>query len=167
VKSRILIDGGAYSSFGLVTTYYSGQLLTAPYRFPAYAFDSTRVFTNKPCNGPKRGHGSVQPRFAFECLLDMLAEKVNLDPIEIRRRNFIGDNVRTVNELRVTSNGFLECLDVVEKASGWKERWRKLPYGKGLGVAGLHVHLGDELPDLSRTTCRRARCSSRPIAPGA
>jgi len=146
VKSRILIDGGAYSSFGLVTTYYSGQLLTAPYRFPAYAFDSTRVFTNKPCNGPKRGHGSVQPRFAFECLLDMLAEKVNLDPIEIRRRNFIGDNVRTVNELRVTSNGFLQCLDVVEKASGWKERWRKLPYGKGLGIAGSMYISGTNYP---------------------
>jgi CO/xanthine dehydrogenase Mo-binding subunit len=57
-----------------VTTYYSGQLLTAPYAMPAYRFDSTRVFTNKPCCGPKRGHGSVQPRFAFECQLDKLAE---------------------------------------------------------------------------------------------
>ena len=64
--ARIHIDGGAYSSFGLVTTYYSGQLLTAPYAMPAYRFDSTRVFTNKPCCGPKRGHGSVQPRFAFD-----------------------------------------------------------------------------------------------------
>ncbi len=66
VEARIQIDGGAYSSFGLVTTYYSGQLLGAPYRLPAYEFDSTRVFTNKPSCGPKRGHGSVQPRFAFE-----------------------------------------------------------------------------------------------------
>ena len=49
-----------------MTTYYSGQLLTGPYDFPAYRFDSTRVFTNKPPCGPKRGHGSVQPRFAFE-----------------------------------------------------------------------------------------------------
>ena len=146
VKSKIHIDGGAYSSFGLVTTYYSGQLLTAPYRFPSYAFDSTRVFTNKPCCGPKRGHGSVQPRFAFECLLDMLAEKVGLDPIAIRRRNFIGDNTRTVNELRVTSNGFLACLDTVEKASNWKERWRKLPYGKGLGVAGSMYISGTNYP---------------------
>ena len=146
VKSKIHIDGGAYSSFGLVTTYYSGQLLTAPYRFPAYAFDSTRVFTNKPCCGPKRGHGSVQPRFAFECMLDRLAEQVGLDPFEIRRRNFIGDHVRTVNELRVTSNGFLQCLDVVEQASGWKERWRKLPYGKGLGVAGSMYISGTNYP---------------------
>jgi 4-hydroxybenzoyl-CoA reductase subunit alpha len=120
--ARIHIDGGAYSSFGLVTTYYSGQLLTAPYALPAYRFDSTRVFTNKPCCGPKRGHGSVQPRFAFECQLDKLA--------------FIGERTRTVNGMRVTSNGFLECLEAVERASGWRERWRNLPYGRGLGVAG-------------------------------
>ena len=65
VDAKILIDGGSYSSFGLVTTYYSGQLLTGPVDFPTYRFDSTRVFTNKPPCGPKRGHGSVQPRFAF------------------------------------------------------------------------------------------------------
>ncbi len=134
--ARIAIDGGAYSSFGLVTTYYSGQLLTAPYAMPAYRFDSTRVFTNKPCCGPKRGHGSVQPRFAFECQLDKLAERIGMDPIAVRRKNFIGENTRTVNGLRVTSNGFLECLDAVERSSDWKRRWRDLPYGRGLGVAG-------------------------------
>ncbi len=66
VDARTLIDGGAYSSFGLVTTYYSGQLACAPYAFSAYRFDSTRAYTNKPACGPKRGHGSVQPRFAIE-----------------------------------------------------------------------------------------------------
>lgn len=130
------LDGGAYSSFGLVTTYYSGQLLTAPYALPAYRFDSTRVFTNKPACGPKRGHGSVQPRFAFECQLDKLAEAVGLDPIAVRRVNAIGGNTKTVNGLRVTSNGFLECLDAVERESGWKDKFRRLPYGRGVGVAG-------------------------------
>ena len=71
--ARTIIDGGAYSSFGLVTTYYSGQLLCAPYRFGAYKFDSWRAYTNKPACGPKRGHGSVQPRFAIECQLDKAA----------------------------------------------------------------------------------------------
>ena len=134
--AQITIDGGAYSSFGLVTTYYSGQLLTAPYAMTGYRFDSTRVFTNKPCCGPKRGHGSVQPRFAFECQLDKLAERIGMDPIALRRRNHIGEGTRTVNGLRVTSNGFLQCLDAVEQASDWKRRWRQLPYGRGLGVAG-------------------------------
>ncbi len=130
------LDGGAYSSFGLVTTYYSGQLLTAPYALPAYRFDSTRLFTNKPACGPKRGHGSVQPRFAFESQLDRLAEAIGMDPIEVRRRNFIGENVKTVNGLRVTSNGFLQCLEAVERESGWKKKFRRLPYGRGVGVAG-------------------------------
>jgi 4-hydroxybenzoyl-CoA reductase subunit alpha len=136
VEARTLIDGGAYSSFGLVTAYYSGQLLTLPV-FPAnYRFHSTRVFTNKPPCGPKRGHGSVQPRFAFEVSLDKLATKLAIDPIELRRKNAVGANTTTVNGMRVTSNGFLECLDAVESASTWKERRGKLGYGRGLGVAG-------------------------------
>jgi len=146
VDAKILIDGGSYSSFGLVTTYYSGQLLTGPYHFPTYRFDSTRVFTNKPPCGPKRGHGSVQPRFAFEVQLDQLAEKLALDPIEIRRRNFQGDFTRTVNGQRVTSNGFLQCLDEVERASRWKERRGKLGPGRGLGVAGSMYISGTNYP---------------------
>jgi len=146
VDAKILIDGGSYSSFGLVTTYYAGQLLTGPYAFPSYRFDSTRVFTNKPPCGPKRGHGSVQPRFAFEVQLDQVAEKLALDPIEIRRRNFVGENVTTVNGQRITSNGFLECLDEVERASGWRERRGKLGFGRGLGVAGSMYISGTNYP---------------------
>ncbi len=136
VDGKSLLDGGAYSSFGLVTTYYSGQLLGSPYVFPAYRFDSTRVYTNKPACGPKRGHGSVQPRFAIEVQLDKAAVALGLDPIELRRRNFIGPNSRTIGEFHIGSNGFLDCLAMVEAASGWKERRGKLPRGRGLGVAG-------------------------------
>jgi 4-hydroxybenzoyl-CoA reductase alpha subunit len=146
VDAKTLLDGGAYSSFGLVTTYYSGQLLTAPYEMPTYRFDSTRVFTNKPTCGPKRGHGSVQPRFAFEVTLDKLAERLGIDPIELRRRNFMGSYRRTVNELRITSNGFLQCLDAVERASEWKEKFRKMGYGRGVGVAGSCYITGTNYP---------------------
>lgn len=146
VDAEILLDGGAYASFGLVTTYYSGQLLTAPYALPSYRFDSTRVYTNKPACGPKRGHGSVQPRFAIEIQLDKLAEAVSLDPIEFRRRNFIGENTRTINELRVTSNGFLECLESVEQASDWKQKFRRMPLGRGMGVAGSTYISGTNYP---------------------
>jgi len=146
VDAEILIDGGSYSSFGLVTTYYSGQLLTGPYAFPSYRFDSTRVFTNKPPCGPKRGHGSVQPRFAFEVQLDELAAQLSIDPIELRRVNFLGEHTRTVNGQRVTSNGFMQCLELVERASGWKERYGKLPRGRGLGVAGSMYISGTNYP---------------------
>jgi 4-hydroxybenzoyl-CoA reductase subunit alpha len=146
VDNHILLDGGAYASFGLVTTYYSGQLLTAPYAFGSYRFDSTRVYTNKPPCGPKRGHGSVQPRFGFEVQLDKLAEKLGMDPIELRRRNFLGENTRTINGLRVQSNGFLQCLDAVEEASDWKKKHGRLPYGRGVGVAGSCYISGTNYP---------------------
>ncbi len=146
VDNKILIDGGAYASFGLVTAYYSGQLLTGPYRFGSYRFDSTRVYTNKPPCGPKRGHGSVQPRFAFEVALDEAAAQLELDPIEVRRRNFIGENVDTVNGQRITSNGFLKCLELVESASGWKERHGRMGRGRGLGVAGSMYISGTAYP---------------------
>jgi 4-hydroxybenzoyl-CoA reductase subunit alpha len=146
VDHDILLDGGAYASFGLVTTYYSGQLLTAPYAFGSYRFHSVRVYTNKPPCGPKRGHGSVQPRFAFEVQLDRLARGLDMDPIELRRRNFLGSNTRTINELRVQSNGFLECLSAVEAASGWKEKYGKLPRGRGVGVAGSCYISGTNYP---------------------
>lgn len=146
VNAELLLDGGAYASFGLVTTYYAGQLLCAPYSMPAYRFDSTRLYTNKPACGPKRGHGSVQPRFAFEIQIDKLSEKVGLDPFEFRRRNFIGSNTRTVNELRVTSNGFLECLESVERASRWRRKFRRLPFGQGVGVAGSTYISGTNYP---------------------
>jgi 4-hydroxybenzoyl-CoA reductase subunit alpha len=146
VDNKILIDGGAYASFGLVTAYYSGQLLTGPYRFGTYRFDSYRMYTNKPPCGPKRGHGSVQPRFAFEVALDEAAYQLKLDPIEVRRRNFIGEQVETVNGQLITSNGFLKCLEVVEEASAWKTRKGKLGAGRGLGVAGSMYISGTAYP---------------------
>jgi 4-hydroxybenzoyl-CoA reductase alpha subunit len=135
VESDITLDGGAYHSFGLVTSYYAGQLLAGPTAFGSYHFRSRRVYTNKPCCGPKRGHGSVQPRFAFETALDEVAEKLGIDPIEIRRRNAMKPGERTVNGQLVPSTGLPECLDSVARGSGWAERKGKLGYGRGLGVA--------------------------------
>ncbi|MBC8067772.1 MAG: molybdopterin-dependent oxidoreductase, partial [Deltaproteobacteria bacterium] len=100
MDARTIIDGGAYSSFGLVTTYYSGQLAVSPYSMGAYRFHSTRAYTNKPACGPKRGHGSVQPRFATEVQLDKAAVALGIDPIELRRRNDLGADTQTKNEFR-------------------------------------------------------------------
>jgi len=146
VDAETAIDGGAYSSFGVVTTYYSGQLLTIPSVSPRYRFSSTRYFTNKPPCGPKRGHGSVQPRFAFEVTLDKVAVKLGMDPIELRRRNAVSANTTSVNGMRVTSSGYLECLAEVESASGWRERRGKLGHGRGLGVASSAYISGTNYP---------------------
>lgn len=141
-----LIDGGAYASFGLVTTYYAGQLVTAPLRLRAYRLDATRVYTNKPACGPKRGHGSVQPRFAFEVTVDRLAERLGLDPIALRRKNVLEAGERTINGFLVRSIGFAACLDRVEAASGWRDKFRRLPFGRGVGVAGSFYISGTNYP---------------------
>ncbi len=146
IDVRTDIDGGAYSSFGLVTTYYSGQLLAMPTAAETYRFSSTRYFTNKPPCGPKRGHGSVQPRFALEVALDKLAERLRLDPIELRRRNAVSPHSTSVNGMRITSCGYLECLAKVEEASGWRARRGKLGRGRGLGVASSAYISGTNYP---------------------
>ncbi len=154
VKSVIDLDGGAYASFGMITAYYAGQILTGPVGMESYAFDATRYYTNKPACGPKRGHGSVQPRFAFECHLDMVAEQLGLDPIELRRRNFTGEHVTLVNGQRLGSSGLLQCLDAVERASRWRERRGKLGANgagrgtkrRGLGVASSMYISGTNYP---------------------
>lgn len=135
VRYRAWLDGGAYGSFGLVTSYYTGQFLTLPYNVPVYKFESTRLYTNKPPAGPKRGHGVPQPRYAFETQLDRIANHLGIDPLEIRLRNLVEPNTMTVNALRVTSCGIRECLEKVAEASGWKEKFGKLPHGRGIGIA--------------------------------
>jgi len=146
VKSNIDLDGGAYASFGLVTAFYAGQLLTAPTGYENYEFEATRYYTNKPAAGPKRGHGSVQPRFAFEVQLDQIAEKLGIDPIELRLRNAVKEYERTVNGQMIGSMGIAETLDAVAKASKWYERRGKLAFGHGLGVASSMYISGTNYP---------------------
>src|SRR5437773_1838258 len=140
------LDGGAYASYGIATTYYTGALLTVTYRIPAYKFDGVRVYTNKPPCGPKRGHGTTQPRYAFECQLDKIATELGLDPIEYRLRVLQPANSRTVNDLRITTMGLGECLKAVRQATGWDAKREGLPRGKGIGVAGSAYISGARLP---------------------
>jgi 4-hydroxybenzoyl-CoA reductase subunit alpha len=129
-----VLDGGAYTSFGVITAYYAGFMIPTLYHIPAYRYLGRRMYTNKPPCGAMRGHGVPQPRFAFESLLDMLAEKIGIDPIDIRMKNAMDPNTRTVNDLDVLSCEFKATLDDVRERSGWDEKKGKLPYGKGIGV---------------------------------
>ncbi|MBF8293864.1 MAG: aldehyde oxidase [Bacteroidetes bacterium] len=135
IQYKAWLDGGAYGSYGVVTSYYTGQLLTLPYKVPCYKFETSRLHTNKPPAGPKRGHGTPQPRFAFEVHLDRIAEALGIDPVEIRLRNLVEPNSMTVNSLRITSCGIRECIEKVVEASGWREKRGKLPRGRGIGIA--------------------------------
>ncbi|MEK6207255.1 MAG: molybdopterin cofactor-binding domain-containing protein [Chloroflexota bacterium] len=140
------LDGGAYASYGIATTYYTGALLTVTYRIPAYKFDGVRVYTNKPPCGPKRGHGTTQPRYGFECQIDKIAEDLGLDPLEYRKKILQPANSRTVNDLRITSMGLGECLDALQRATGYSDRRGQLGRGKGIGLAGSAYISGAGLP---------------------
>jgi 4-hydroxybenzoyl-CoA reductase subunit alpha len=142
VKARVVQDGGAYCSYGVVTILYSGALLGALYDIPNIQYDGYRVLTNKPACGAMRGHGTVNVRFAFESQLDELAAKIGMDPAEIRRRNLLQPPCMTVNGLRVQSYGLPECIQKTVDRSRWNERKGKLPKGRGLGIACSHYVSG-------------------------
>ena len=100
----------------MATVYYTGALQTVTYKVPAYKFEGVRVFTNKPACGPKRGHGTPQPRFAQEIQLDEIAEKLGIDPIDLRLKQLVEPNSITVNGLRVSTTGLRECTRARRRA---------------------------------------------------
>ncbi len=146
VDCEVVQRGGAYSAYGIVTILYSGSLLYAIYDLPAVRYRGFRVLTNTPPCGAMRGHGTVNVRFAFEDLMDRMADELGLDPLAVRRANLIEDLGLTANDLAVNSYGLPQCLDWVAKASGWSERRGKLPPGRGLGLACSHYVSGAAKP---------------------
>ena len=134
VDQKVVLDGGAYTSYGVITAYYAGAMLPTLYKIPNYRYDGTRVYTNLPASGAFRGHGVPQPRFAFESLLDMIAEDLGLDPFEVRLKNAMEPNTRTCNALDISSCEFTQTLLEARDASGWRDKKGKLPRGKGIGV---------------------------------
>ncbi len=142
VACKVIQDGGAYCSYGVVTILYSGALLGALYDIPHIRYDGYRVLTNKPACGAMRGHGTVNVRFAFESGMDEIAVKLGRDPAEVRRVNLLKPPTVTVNGLRVLSYGLPECIEQVVTRSGWDERRDKMPRGRGLGIACSHYVSG-------------------------
>jgi 4-hydroxybenzoyl-CoA reductase alpha subunit len=135
-----LIDGGAWSSFGTVTTYYNGVLSMGPYRVPNFRYRGRRVYTNRPPSGAMRAHGGTNIRYSVETALDIAAEQLAIDPFDLRSRNALPPNSTTINEFRITSTSFLACLAAVRRASGWDAKFRKLPLGEGIGLGcGFYI----------------------------
>ncbi|EQD73696.1 Aldehyde oxidase and xanthine dehydrogenase, molybdopterin binding domain protein, partial [mine drainage metagenome] len=126
------IDGGAWSSFGTVTTYYNGVLSMGPYRVPNFRYHGRRVYTTKPPNGAMRAHGGTNLRYSVEVALDRLAESLGIDPFDLRDLNALPPNSTTVNQFRITSTSFRACLSAARARSGWDEKFRRLPYGHGI-----------------------------------
>ena len=143
---QTLVDGGGYGSYGVASTFYTGALQTVTYELPRYKFEAARVFTNKPPCGPKRGHGTPQPRFGQEIQLDKIAEKLGRDPADLRLGMIVKPDSLTANWLRIGSIGLEECIRQVVERSGWKQKFRKLPQGRGVGIACGSYLCGAGLP---------------------
>src|SRR6266699_2383309 len=143
---RTLIDGGAYGSYGVASTYYAGALQTTTYHIPRYRYEGCRTFTNKPPCGPKRGHGTPQPRFGQEVQLDKIAEKLRIDPAELRLSIVAKPNTLTANWLKIGTIGLGECIHKVAASSDWKNKFRNLPEGRGVGLACGAYLCGAGLP---------------------
>jgi 4-hydroxybenzoyl-CoA reductase alpha subunit len=135
MQFQTILDGGAYGSYGVASTYYTGALQTTTYHIPAYKFEGARIFTNKPPCGPKRGHGTPQPRFGMEIQFDKAAELLRIDPAELRLKNLVKPNSLTANWLTIRTIGLRRCIEKVVEASGWKQKFQKLPFGRGVGLA--------------------------------
>ncbi|MBV1864945.1 MAG: 4-hydroxybenzoyl-CoA reductase subunit alpha [Rhodobacteraceae bacterium] len=143
---EVVMSGGAYAGYGLVTILYAGALLHGIYDVPTIKYDGYRVYTNHPPCGAMRGHGTVDVRHAFECLLDRMARQLNLDPFEVRKANMLAAPMFTANGLMINSYGLPECLEKVKAASGWNERIGQMPEGRGLGMACSHYVSGAAKP---------------------
>jgi 4-hydroxybenzoyl-CoA reductase subunit alpha len=146
VHLKTLLDGGAYGSYGVASTFYTGALQTVTYHIPTYHFQGCRVFTNKPPCGPKRGHGTPQSRFGQEIQLDKIASALAIDPAQLRLRIVERPDTLTANFLRVGTIGLAECIRRVTAASDWDNRYRHLPDGRGIGLACSSYLSGAGLP---------------------
>ena len=142
-KCRAVLDGGAYCSLGPLTTVLMGTFQTLPYRFEHFQYDGYRIYTNKPPCGAMRGHGGPQVHFAQDAQLDMIAEDLGLDPLEMALKNGLQTGDESAAGFKIVSSGFRECLEKVAAQTGWQQK-RKAPkkdsdkaYGIGLGCGGF------------------------------
>jgi xanthine dehydrogenase molybdenum-binding subunit len=155
----IVADVGAYG------THYIGVIAdclstgVGLYKIPNYDFSATAVFTNKSLCGALRGYGNPQMNFAQESQLDIIAEKLAVDPLKLRLKNYRGlGEIDPVLNAEICSNGLAECLAKGAASSGWQTKRRQKPdestrkRGIGLSVMIHGTGAGKALPDPAAAT---------------
>ncbi len=141
-KFEAYADGGAYNSTAPTMIALSCYFLMIPYRVPNLIYEGHHVYTNKPVGGAMRGHGIPQARFAVERQLDMIAKRIGLDPAEIRVKNSIQAGEPHPAKFIINSCGFSDSVKAAAKAIGWNKKRGKLPFGRGVGMAGASFPSG-------------------------
>jgi len=139
---RAFADGGAYNSTAPTMMALSCFFLMIPYRVPNLIYEGSHVYTNKPVGGAMRGHGIPQARFAVERQLDMIADRIGVDPAEIRIKNSIHAGEPHPGGFVINTCGFAESVAKAAAAIGWKDKRGKLPLGRGVGLAGASFPSG-------------------------
>jgi 4-hydroxybenzoyl-CoA reductase alpha subunit len=135
-------DGGAFNSTAPTMMALSCYFLMIPYRVPNLIYEGHHVYTNKPVGGAMRGHGIPQARFAVERQLDLIAERIGVDPVELRLKNSIHAGEPHPAKFIINSCGFYDSLKLAAEAIRWKEKRGKLPLGRGVGLAGASFPSG-------------------------
>ncbi len=137
---HVVIDNGAYVSWGSTTPYVMLSTVAGLYRCPAVRFDTTIAYTNNPYSGSMRGYGNLESTFAVESQMDDLAGRLGLDPLEIRRRNATRTGDANPQGFVITSCAMDACLDALDDAAGGvappAPGWTR-----GVGYAGM-FHVG-------------------------
>jgi 4-hydroxybenzoyl-CoA reductase subunit alpha len=136
---RAIADGGAYVSTGAIAITCPAVMLLSVYRVPHFLYEGYRVYSNKPPCGAMRGHGNQQIRFAIESQLDMIAQDMGMDPVEIRLRNVVETGEILPYRSRVTSCGLEESIHRVVQSSGFSQRWGRPDQDRGVGVGVASV----------------------------
>jgi 4-hydroxybenzoyl-CoA reductase subunit alpha len=131
---QVMLDGGAYNAMGPTATFLCGTFGNMLYNFPAYRYHGRHVYTNKPPASAMRGFGAPQAAFAAESQMNIAAEKLGMDPIDLRLINAMqtGDVIPDV--ATVSSCGFKESLEKVREISGWQAKRQSPAPDKGLGI---------------------------------
>jgi 4-hydroxybenzoyl-CoA reductase alpha subunit len=144
MHSRVIADGGAYTAIGPLTMYLTGCMSTLPYKLPNFKHDIYRVFTNNPISAAMRGHGVTHTRFAAEIQMEMMAEELGIDPVQVRLKNAIHAPHEAINKVTVNSCGLSEGIRTLAERPDWKRRGRKKREGSvahGVGMSGT-AYLG-------------------------
>lgn len=136
-KCKAVGDNGAYNSAGPIIIGRAGAQLSMVYKVMHFEYQGLLIYTNNPVGGAFRGFGNIQTRFADESQMDMIAEDLNLDPVEIRIKNARQSGETTPHGWIVTSCGLKECIQKARKMADWdskKQEKMKNKY-RGIGIA--------------------------------
>jgi CO/xanthine dehydrogenase Mo-binding subunit len=132
IRARVLADRGSTRDFGVESI--AALLAAGPYRWQAHELIGYGVATNRVTFGAYRAPGAPQAHFAVESLLDEVAERLRIDPLELRLRNVLTAGDRSVAGQELAVFGARECLERVRDHPMWARR-SELPPGEGIGAA--------------------------------